>query len=240
MSDLLRADDLHKSYHDGQRELSVLRGASLAVGRGESVAVVGASGSGKSTLLHLLGGLDRPDKGEIYFEGQPITGQPLARLNSFRNKQIGYVFQFHHLLPEFTALENVMMPALINGQSRRQVEPRARQILETLGLADRLTHRPSKLSGGEQQRVALARALINQPSLLMADEPTGNLDMHTGQTVIELMWDTTVRQGRGLMIVTHEPSIAARADRILHLIEGRLRPIDSGELERQLASLKRK
>ena len=236
-NDLLKAHDLHKSYHDGERELPVLTGASLSVGRGEVVAVVGMSGSGKSTLLHLLGGLDRPDRGKIHFDGEEITGQPLARLSAFRNRSIGYVFQFHHLLPEFTALENVMIPALMNGRKRGDVEPEARASLERLGLADRSHHRPAKLSGGEQQRVALARALINQPSLLLADEPTGNLDLHTGERVIELMWEMTVSQKRSLILVTHEPSIAVRADRALYLDEGRLTPVTHDDLPRKMARI---
>ena len=238
MTELLRANDISKSYHDGERELKVLRSASLTVNRGETVAVVGMSGSGKSTLLHLLGGLDVPDKGEIYFEGNRLGARHISMLDDFRNRSIGYVFQFHHLLPEFTALENVIMPALIAGAKAEAVKQEAAAMLERLGLADRMRHRPSKLSGGEQQRVALARALINKPALLLADEPTGNLDVHTGEKVIEMMWEMTARQGRGLVIVTHEPSIAMRADHILHLFDGHLQPIAPGELPSKMAKVK--
>ena len=230
MHDLLVAEDLHKSYHDGQRELQVLRGASLRVPRGHSVAVIGMSGSGKSTLLHLLGGLDRPDVGRILFDGEAITGQPISRLNEFRNQSIGFVFQFHHLLPEFSALENVMIPAMMAGRPRHQVRLQAQALLGRLGLADRQRHRPSKLSGGEQQRVALARALINEPALLLADEPTGNLDLHTGESVIELLWETTVAADRGLVVVSHEPGIAAKADSVYQLVEGRLARVEREKL----------
>lgn len=239
MTELLKVEDVSKSYHDGERELKVLRGANLTVGRGEAVAVVGMSGSGKSTLLHLLGGLDVPDKGRILFEGQPLNTHSPAKLDSFRNRSIGYVFQFHHLLPEFTALENVILPALIAGRARAEVEKEARETLSRLGLTDRVKHRPSKLSGGEQQRVALARALINRPALLLADEPTGNLDVHTGQSVIDLMWEMTVKQDRGLVIVTHEPTIAAKADRIMHLFEGKLHPMTQAELKEKMARSQR-
>jgi lipoprotein-releasing system ATP-binding protein len=232
---LLQARDLHKSYHDGERELKVLRGATLSVTRGRAVAVVGMSGSGKSTLLHLLGGLDRPDKGELFFEGEAIHTQPLSRLHEYRNRSIGFVFQFHHLLPEFNALENVMIPAMMQARPRGEIQKAATDTLEKLGLGERVRHRPSKLSGGEQQRVALARALINQPALLLADEPTGNLDVHTGEGVIRLMWEMTVGAGRGLVIVTHEPLIAQRADSILLLREGRLQPISHADYAKEMA-----
>jgi lipoprotein-releasing system ATP-binding protein len=235
MAELLRAEKLHKSYHDGTRELKVLQGVDLTVARGEAVAVVGMSGSGKSTLLHLLGGLDVPDKGELHFDGRPLTGQPISKLHDFRNRSIGFVFQFHHLLPEFSALENICIPAMMAGRPRREIEPQAQATLERLGLGDRAHHRPSKLSGGEQQRVALARALVNQPALLLADEPTGNLDIHTGETVIKMMWEMTVAQDRGVVIVTHEPLIAARADRILRLFEGKLIPVAHADLEEMMA-----
>lgn len=235
---LLQARDIHKSYHDGERELRVLRGVDLRVARGKAVAVVGMSGSGKSTLLHVLGGLDRPDKGELFFEGEPLHNRPLSRLHEYRNRRIGFVFQFHHLLPEFTALENVMIPAMIQGRPRAEVRKEALSLLERLGLADRVRHRPSKLSGGEQQRVALARALINQPALLLADEPTGNLDVHTGEGVIRMMWEMTAGAGRSLVIVTHEPLIAQRADEILLLRDGRLDPISHADYARQIAAVK--
>ncbi|MCE5231495.1 ABC transporter ATP-binding protein [bacterium] len=240
MTELLVAEKLVKSYHDGERELKVLRGATLTVGAGEAVAVIGMSGSGKSTLLHLLGGLDVPDEGTITFDGKPLSGRSVAQLSEWRNRSIGYVFQFHHLLPEFSAIENVMMPALIAGRRRDEVEASAMEMLKGLGLGERLRHRPSRLSGGEQQRVALCRALVNQPRLLMADEPTGNLDLKTGETVIELMWKNTVAEGRGLIIVTHEPTIAMRAHRIMRLHGGTLHPVETAELEAQIAERRRR
>jgi lipoprotein-releasing system ATP-binding protein len=236
---LLEARDIYKSYHDGERALNVLRGASFKVERGKATAVVGMSGSGKSTLLHVLGGLDRPDRGELLFEGEPIHSQPLSRLHEYRNRKIGFVFQFHHLLPEFTALENIMIPAMMQGRDRGEIRRQASESLARLGLAERERHRPSKLSGGEQQRVALARALINQPALLLADEPTGNLDVHTGEGVIRMMWDMTVKAGRGLVIVTHEPLIAQRADSILLLRDGKLDPISHADYQREILAARK-
>jgi lipoprotein-releasing system ATP-binding protein len=235
MTPLLQVTNLQKSYHDGTRELKVLRGVSLTVERGKAVAVVGISGSGKSTLLHLLGGLDTPDQGWIAFDGQALNTKSSVQLDEHRNRHVGFVFQFHHLLPEFSALENVMIPGLMAGRSSAAVEKEARGLLERLGLADRVSHRPAKLSGGEQQRVALARALINQPALLLADEPTGNLDLHTGEAVIKLMWEMTVAQQRALVIVTHEHTIAARADSIHRLVEGRLQPLAHQDLASVMA-----
>lgn len=234
---LLVVQDIYKSYHDGERELAVLRGTGLSVAPGEAVAVVGMSGSGKSTLLHQLGGLDLPDKGSIRIAGQELVGLSASERAGLRNRTLGFVFQFHHLLPEFSALENVCIPAMLAGRSQREVEPEAKALLDELGLGERLTHRPSRLSGGEQQRVALARALINEPAVLLADEPTGNLDKETGETVIEMMWRLTVGRDKGLVIVTHEPAIALRAGRILHLKEGKLHPLDHHKLEEQLAIL---
>jgi lipoprotein-releasing system ATP-binding protein len=225
MSDLLEVRDLAKSYHDGTRELKVLRGINLTVKAGETIAVIGMSGAGKSTLLHLIGGLDRPDTGSIVFQGNDLTQWSKPKLDDFRNKSIGFVFQFHHLLPEFSALENVMMPALVARRPREEAAMRAGELLKELGLEDRASHRPAKLSGGEQQRVALARAMMNQPALLLADEPTGNLDPKTGDRVIELVWKSTAGQGRSLIIVTHEPLIAEKADRIFQLAHGKLEPI---------------
>ena len=234
---LLVVRDVYKSYHDGERELQVLRGAELAVAPGEAVAVVGMSGSGKSTLLHQLGGLDLPDRGSIQIAGQELGELSASERSRLRNSTLGFVFQFHHLLPEFSALENVCIPAMLAGKSMRESKPGAQALLEELGLGERLTHRPSRLSGGEQQRVALARALINGPGVLLADEPTGNLDKETGEAVIEMMWRLTVERNKGLVIVTHEPSIALRAGRILQLREGKLHPLDHHKLEEQLAVL---
>jgi lipoprotein-releasing system ATP-binding protein len=212
--------DLHKSFLHGGRRLEVLRGINLEVRPGEMVAIVGASGAGKSTLLHVLGTLDEPTSGTILFDGRDVTRMSASRLSDFRNHEIGFVFQFHHLLPEFTALENVMMPALIQRIPRAQAESRARAILERVGLAARLTHRPGELSGGEQQRVALARALVLGPRLLLADEPTGNLDTVTSASMHALFCDLNRELGMTMIIVTHNPELALRLPRQLHMIDG--------------------
>ena len=224
---LLTAEHLHKHFRLGGQDLHVLRGVDLAVGRGEWIAVLGASGSGKSTLLHLLGGLDRPDRGRVLFNRTDIFGLRGFGLNRYRNAHAGFVFQFYHLLPELTALENVLIGAMI-GRSlgawpggRAAADRRARDLLERVGLKERLRHRPSKLSGGERQRVAIARALINQPDLLLADEPTGNLDAQTGSAILQLLADLH-RQGQTLVLVTHDERIAAVADRRLLLQDGHL------------------
>lgn len=234
MSKILEVRDLHRSYHDGRRELNVLCGAELSVAAGEVIAVIGMSGAGKSTLLHLLGGLDRPDKGSIAFDGEEITAWPRERMDQFRNRSIGFVFQFHHLLPEFTALENVMMPALVARESKSVARAKARELLKLVGLDERERHLPSKLSGGEAQRVALARALVNEPRLILADEPTGNLDPKTGEKIIDILWKTVGSGDRALIIVTHEPLIAERAHRILRLKKGRLVAVDRSDLARQM------
>lgn len=236
MSDLMRVQNVAKSYHDGTRELKVLRGVDLDVAAGEAIAIVGRSGAGKSTLLHMLGGLDRPDSGSLIFEGSDMKDWSRAQLDRYRSRSIGFVFQFHHLLAEFNALENVMMPALVARESTATAKAKAEALLAEVGLKDRAHHRPSKLSGGEQQRVALARALINEPSLVLADEPTGNLDIKTAKRIIELIWETTVGKNRSLVIVTHEPTIAERADRIFELKEGRMREIDRKEFRKQFDS----
>lgn len=221
---VLEARDLVKDYFDGTRVLRVLRGAELQVRAGESISIMGASGAGKSTLLHLLGALDRPTTGMVTLAGKEFSKLGNSDLAVLRNKSVGFVFQFHHLLSEFNALENVMVPGLIAGRGGDALRQRAQQLLETLGLGDRLTHRPSKLSGGEQQRVSLARALVNNPHLILADEPTGNLDAESAENVIELLWQHTRQNGRSLIIVTHEPDIARRADRRLRLKDGKLHP----------------
>jgi len=219
---LLRSQGVVKDYRDADRTLHVLRGVDLTLRAGEAVAIVGASGAGKSTLLHLFGGLDRPTTGTIAVNGTDLGKLGDRALAKFRNRTIGFIFQFHHLLAEFTALENVMMPGLIAREEANGLEARATEILTQVGLADRMTHRPAKLSGGEQQRVALARSLINGPALILADEPTGNLDKETGGAVIDLLWEKSRGAGKTLLIVTHDPSIAARADRTLRLVEGGL------------------
>lgn len=226
MSDrvILSARGVAKSYFDGTRVLQVLKDVNLEIHAGESVSIVGASGVGKSTLMHLLGALDRVTSGSVCLREQDYATLDDASLAQVRSRSIGFVFQFHHLLAEFSALENVMVPGLILGRDCDQLARAAEERLGALGLADRLTHRPSKLSGGEQQRVALARALINDPDLVLADEPTGNLDTETAETVIELLWRNTRENGKSLIIVTHEPEIARRADRCLRLRDGKLFP----------------
>jgi lipoprotein-releasing system ATP-binding protein len=222
MSDLLAARDLSKSYASGSTQLRILDGLVLEVAEGEMAAVTGVSGSGKSTLLHLLGGMDRPDRGSIVIGGTDITTLDRAALSRFRNRTVGFVFQFHHLLPEFTALENAAMPLRIRGDSTIAATEAARAALAEVGLGEREHHRPGELSGGEQQRVALARALAGAPRLLLADEPTGNLDPHTGEAIAELL--TRLHGSRRLtsVIVTHNEQLARICQRTYRLSEGRL------------------
>ncbi len=224
MSVRVEATGLVKGYRDGDLRIEVLRGTDLRVEPGEMVAVVGPSGSGKSTLLHLLGGLDRPDAGEVRIGGELLARRRGAALASFRNRTIGFVFQFHQLLPDFTALENVMLPGRIAGRDPRETLARARSLLADVGLADRLDHFPNELSGGERQRVALCRALALDPPLLLADEPTGNLDPASGERVLELLLDLQRRHGTTGVLVTHNPEVARRCARIFILDEGVLSP----------------
>ncbi len=228
MSVGVRARGLTKTYRDGLRRVEVLRGVDLEVDPGELVAVVGPSGSGKSTLLHLLGTLDRPDAGTVEIAGQDVARLAGARLAAFRNRTIGFVFQFHQLLPDFTALENVMLPGRIAGLAARAAARRARDLLTEVGLADRLDHFPSQLSGGERQRVALCRALALEPPLLLADEPTGNLDPASGEQVFALLLELQTRHRTTAVVVTHNPEIAARCARILTLTHGVLEPARPG------------
>ena len=214
---------LGKSYIHGGKALPILWDIDLELDRGDMVAVVGASGVGKSTFLQILGTLDLPTSGTIEFNGEEITTMSASRLAEFRNREIGFVFQFHHLLPDFTALENVMMPALIKRTSAERARRLARDVLGRVGLSHRLTHRPGELSGGEQQRVALARAMVLEPSLLLADEPTGNLDRATGEAIHQLFLDLNRERGSTLLVVTHNPDLAA-------LMPKRLRMIDGGRL----------
>ncbi len=228
---VLAARGLVKRYRNGERVLDVLNGLDVEVAAGESVAVVGDSGVGKSTLLHLLGGLDLPDAGAVVFLGREMVTPRGGDLSEYRNRQVGFIFQFHHLLPEFTALENVEMPFRIG---RRPGDPSgpAREMLMRLGLADRLTHRPGKLSGGEQQRVAIARAIASGPAVVLADEPTGNLDPATGASVFELLRELQHERGFALIVATHSGRVAKGCDRILRLAEGRLRSMAEGEAVR--------
>jgi lipoprotein-releasing system ATP-binding protein len=208
----------------GPVALQVLDGIDLDIRKGEMLAIVGASGVGKSTLLHILGALDRPTSGKVYYGDLDVFGMDNGRIARFRNERVGFVFQFHHLLPEFTALENVMMPALIRRTDRDQAAEDAAKMLTDVGLGARLLHRPGELSGGEQQRVAVARALILKPDVVLADEPTGNLDMHTGEAVHDLLLTINKTQGITFVIVTHNDKLAVRADRVLRMAEGRLTP----------------
>jgi len=219
---LLEVVELFKSYGTGEQKVDVLKGVSLKLDKGETVALLGASGAGKSTLMHLLGALDRPTSGSVRFAGEDIFAKNESQLASFRNLTIGFVFQFHHLLPEFTALENVMMPAMINGTAKNEAAVAARSILDEVGLAHRYTHTPGELSGGEQQRVAVARALVMKPQLLLADEPTGNLDMKTSESIHQLFEELHQNRGLSIMVVTHNERLAVRTMRQIRLQDGRL------------------
>jgi lipoprotein-releasing system ATP-binding protein len=220
---MLEVNNIHKVYYSGNKQLSVLRGVDLSIEKGKLIAVVGPSGAGKSTLLHILGGLDKPTQGKVVFEGENIYSLSDSALCRIRNKNIGFVFQFYHLLSEFTVLENVLMPALISRKSTvdsRQSTEKALSLLQEAGLGERIEHFPNQLSGGEQQRVAIVRALINSPSLLLCDEPTGNLDSKTGNEIISLIREINAQNKMTVILVTHNAELAKIADQIYHLKDG--------------------
>ncbi len=220
---IVLTDNLYKNYYLDSRTIEVLKGIDLEIYEGEIVAIMGPSGVGKSTLLHILGVLDRPTKGQVLIDGIDIFQYNDQQLAAYRNKSVGFVFQFHHLLPEFSALENVMLPGLIAGIDKVLVRNRAIELLTEVGLEERLDHRPNELSGGEQQRVAVARALINSPKLLLADEPSGNLDRQAAESLHRLFWDLNQKLHQTLIIVTHNQELANQADRVIELFDGRVR-----------------
>ena len=227
---VIRADKLGKVYAEGKMRTPVFDGLDLSVSSGETVAIVGASGAGKSTLLHLLGGLDIPSSGEVYVAGQKMSSLSDKARGALRNKTLGFIYQFHHLLPEFTALENVMMPVLLGGGDVAFARQQAMTLLESVGLAHRVDHKPGELSGGERQRAAVARALVNKPGCVLGDEPTGNLDDRTAATVFGQMLELNRAQGTSLVLVTHDRSLARKLDRVLELREGRLHARSSAEI----------
>jgi lipoprotein-releasing system ATP-binding protein len=221
MKPLIQVQQLFKSYENGPKRVEVLKGIDLSFIPGERGAIVGASGVGKTTLLHILGTLDRPTSGKVLYEGEEVFALNERELSLFRNREIGFVFQFHHLLPEFSALENTMVPCLIQGIPKKEAALRAESILTLVGLKDRLSHKPGELSGGEQQRVAVARAIVLEPKVLLADEPTGNLDTKTGESVFDLLQEINRVKGVTLIVVTHNLTLANKLSRQIHLIDGK-------------------
>ena len=227
---VIRAEKLGKTYAEGKLRTPVFDGLDVAIAPGETVAILGVSGAGKSTLLHLLGGLDTPTSGEVYVAGQKMSALSNAARGQLRNKALGFVYQFHHLLPEFTALENVMLPVLLGGADVAAANAQAKELLESVGLGHRLAHKPGELSGGERQRAAVARALVNKPACVLGDEPTGNLDEKTAAGVFSLMLELNRAQRTSLVLVTHDRSLARRLDRVLELHEGKLRELAVGQV----------
>lgn len=221
-SPLLQCRDLCKRYQEGSVQTEVLRNVAFSLQPGELMAIVGSSGSGKSTLLHLLGGLDAPTSGDVVFDGKSLNAMSSSAKAELRNRELGFIYQFHHLLPDFSALENVAMPLLIGKSGKAEAQDRAREILQAVGLENRATHRPSELSGGERQRVAIARALVNKPRLVMADEPTGNLDARNADAIFELLGELNVRQGTAFLVVTHDLLLAKRMTRQMRMRDGQL------------------
>ncbi|OGP23325.1 MAG: ABC transporter ATP-binding protein [Deltaproteobacteria bacterium GWC2_56_8] len=221
--DLITIKGLSKTYGGAAKKVEVLKSIDLSIKKGETVAIVGASGVGKSTLLNIMGALDRPSSGEVLYNGEPLFKYDDKKLSAFRNRSIGFVFQFHHLLPEFTALENVMLPALIGGASPVLARSKAEALLKEVGLGQRLGHKPGELSGGEQQRTAMVRALVQGPDVLLADEPTGNLDTRTGEEVFELLLALNASRSTTMVIVTHNERLAGRLTRRLKMVDGNIR-----------------
>lgn len=220
MTELLRCENISKFYDEGEQKVQVLNNVSFSMNEGELIAIIGSSGSGKSTLLHTLGGLDQPSSGEVWIRGQSLQQLSADKLALLRNQNLGFIYQFHHLMADFSALENVMMPMLIGKQNRTEAAHRAEKMLQAVGLAHRITHRPSALSGGERQRVAIARALVNNPALVLADEPTGNLDQKTTESIFELIQQLNQEQNIAFLLVTHDLNLANKLSRNLVMRDG--------------------
>ena len=227
---VLTCHDVTKTYHDGDNVVSVLSNVSFQLMRGEKVAILGSSGSGKSTLLHILGGLDLPTSGDVAINGRSLSGLSSNALATLRNRELGFIYQFHHLLAEFSAVENAAMPLLIAGVEKQQAEERAAKLLEQVGLGHRLSHQPAALSGGERQRVAIARALVNEPDIVLADEPTGNLDKKTGDQVYQLLCELSEQMSTSFIVVTHDRALAGDMDRVMELTDGQLAQRQRGSL----------